>query len=218
MRLHDLRPAPGANTREKRVGRGPGSGHGKTAGKGNKGQKARSGGGKGGGFDLKIELGGQADGAQQTQVIFAEPFVGRTDRADHFQTQIRFAADPIAQLVLDGVIEQAIHGEIAPQRIRLGIPENHLARPAPILVIGLSTKSRDLKLVVSLQDDNDAKFSAHSDGAGKKSLDLFRERGGYNVKIIGLAAQQKVANTAADPKGGKSSLLQAPDHVTCRLL
>lgn len=45
MRLHDLAPAPGAKTTRKRVGRGCGSGLGKTAGKGNKGQKARSGGG-----------------------------------------------------------------------------------------------------------------------------------------------------------------------------
>lgn len=51
MRLEDLRPAAGARRRRKRVGRGPASGHGKTAGKGHKGHKARSGGGKGGGFE-----------------------------------------------------------------------------------------------------------------------------------------------------------------------
>lgn len=51
MRLDELRPAPGATTRRKRVGRGPASGHGKTATKGHKGQKARSGGGKAGGFE-----------------------------------------------------------------------------------------------------------------------------------------------------------------------
>ncbi len=43
MRLHELKPAAGATRRRKRVGRGTGSGHGKTAGKGEKGQKARSG-------------------------------------------------------------------------------------------------------------------------------------------------------------------------------
>lgn len=42
--LHSLRPAAGATKATKRLGRGPGSGHGKTAGKGHKGQKARSGG------------------------------------------------------------------------------------------------------------------------------------------------------------------------------
>jgi large subunit ribosomal protein L15 len=51
MRLEDLRPAPGAVKRRKRVGRGPGSGHGKTSTKGTKGHKARSGGGKAGGFE-----------------------------------------------------------------------------------------------------------------------------------------------------------------------
>ena len=48
MKLSDLRPAPGAVRRRKRVGRGPGSGHGKTSTKGNKGHNARSGGGKAG--------------------------------------------------------------------------------------------------------------------------------------------------------------------------
>ena len=51
MRIGELKPAPGSRKKTKRVGRGPGSGHGKTATKGHKGQKARSGGGKGPGFE-----------------------------------------------------------------------------------------------------------------------------------------------------------------------
>jgi large subunit ribosomal protein L15 len=43
MRLHDLSPADGSKSKKKRVGRGPGSGLGKTAGRGEKGQKSRSG-------------------------------------------------------------------------------------------------------------------------------------------------------------------------------
>jgi large subunit ribosomal protein L15 len=46
MKLHDLRPDPGSRKKRKRVGRGYGSGYGKTAGRGTKGQLARSGGGK----------------------------------------------------------------------------------------------------------------------------------------------------------------------------
>ena len=45
MKLHELRPAPGAKTDRKRVGRGVGSGWGKTAGRGTKGQNSRAGGG-----------------------------------------------------------------------------------------------------------------------------------------------------------------------------
>jgi large subunit ribosomal protein L15 len=51
MNLHTLAPAPGARKKPKRIGRGPGSGHGKTATKGHKGILARSGGGKRPGFE-----------------------------------------------------------------------------------------------------------------------------------------------------------------------
>jgi len=51
MKLHELQPTQGARHERKRLGRGIGSGTGKTAGKGHKGQKARSGGGKRPGFE-----------------------------------------------------------------------------------------------------------------------------------------------------------------------
>jgi large subunit ribosomal protein L15 len=51
MNLHDLRPASGSRRKAKRLGQGHGSGTGKTAGKGNKGQKSRAGGGVRPGFE-----------------------------------------------------------------------------------------------------------------------------------------------------------------------
>lgn len=51
MRLEELAPEPKSRKRRKRVGRGIGSGHGKTSCKGHKGQKARSGGGTKAGFE-----------------------------------------------------------------------------------------------------------------------------------------------------------------------
>ena len=51
MRIEELQPAKGSRKGNKRVGRGVGSGLGKTSGKGHKGQKARSGGAKGAGFE-----------------------------------------------------------------------------------------------------------------------------------------------------------------------
>ena len=44
MRLSELQPSPGSKHKKKRVGRGPGSGWGKTAGRGHKGQNSRAGG------------------------------------------------------------------------------------------------------------------------------------------------------------------------------
>jgi large subunit ribosomal protein L15 len=51
MRIHELCPAPGSKKDRKRVGRGTGSGHGKTSCRGSKGQKARSGGSIAPGFE-----------------------------------------------------------------------------------------------------------------------------------------------------------------------
>lgn len=51
MQIHDLFPAPGSRKSRKRVGRGHGSGHGKTSGRGANGQLSRAGGGKGPGFE-----------------------------------------------------------------------------------------------------------------------------------------------------------------------
>ena len=51
MKLHELTPAPGSKTKRVRVGRGLGSGLGKTSGKGHKGQNARAGGGVRPGFE-----------------------------------------------------------------------------------------------------------------------------------------------------------------------
>jgi len=74
MKLHELSPAPGSTHAGKRKGRGAGSGNGKTAGRGHKGQKARSGGGIRIGFE-----GGQMPLARRLPKrgfnnIFAKPF------------------------------------------------------------------------------------------------------------------------------------------------
>ena len=70
MKLHDLRPSPGSHHPRKRVGRGAGSGHGKTSGRGQKGQNARS-----EGFRLGFE-GGQMPFAQRVPKLpgFKNPF------------------------------------------------------------------------------------------------------------------------------------------------
>jgi len=51
MKINELKPAKGSKRRTKRLGRGLGSGHGRTSTKGHKGQKSRSGGAKGTGFE-----------------------------------------------------------------------------------------------------------------------------------------------------------------------
>src|SRR5262249_50693268 len=89
MRLEDLRPAAGSVKRRKRVGRGPGSGHGKTSTKGQKGQKSRSGGGSAVGFE-----GGQMPVYRRLPKRGFLPYGGKTEYAIvNLKALGRFAAN-----------------------------------------------------------------------------------------------------------------------------
>ena len=89
MRLEDLRPAPGSVKRRKRVGRGIGSGHGKTSTKGQKGQKSRSGGGTPVGFE-----GGQMPLYRRLPKRGFLPYGGKTEyEVVNLKSLGRFAAN-----------------------------------------------------------------------------------------------------------------------------
>jgi large subunit ribosomal protein L15 len=106
MQLHDLKPSPGSHHRPKRVGRGTGSGHGKTSGRGQKGQNARS-----EGFRLGFE-GGQMPFAQRIPKLpgFKNPFkkiysVVNISKLSRFPDGTKVDADTLlhAGLVRDGL-------------------------------------------------------------------------------------------------------------------
>jgi len=111
MRLDELRPAPGAVARRKRVGRGPGSGHGKTSTKGSKGHKARSGGGKTNGFE-----GGQMPLYRRIPKRGFLPHGGRTEYAVvNLKALAAFAAGSVVDpdgLAKAGLIKRAARGRV----------------------------------------------------------------------------------------------------------
>lgn len=96
MRLNDLKPAPGARQVGRRVGRGRGSGAGKTCGRGQKGQKSRSGGGVPAGFE-----GGQMPLQRRL------PKLGFTSRKAPFNDEVKVGS--LARL--DG-------DEVSPERLK----------------------------------------------------------------------------------------------------
>ena len=106
MKLDDLRPAPGAVTRRKRVGRGPGSGHGKTATRGQKGQRSRSGGGARAGFE-----GGQMPLYRRIPKRGFLPYGGKTEYAVvNLEALGAFAAGSVVEpdgLVKAGLIKKS---------------------------------------------------------------------------------------------------------------
>ena len=134
MRLNTLSPAPGSRKNAKRVGRGIGSGVGKTAGRGHKGQKSRSGGSVAAGFE-----GGQMPLQKRL------PKYGFTSRISRTTAQIRVAelnnlsVDVVdlqalkdADLIKDDVqrVRVFLSGEITRAVTLKGIPASKGARAA----------------------------------------------------------------------------------------
>jgi len=106
VKLEELRPAPGATKRRKKIGRGPGSGHGKTSTKGHKGHSARSGGGKAGGFE-----GGQMPLYRRLPKRGFMPYGGKTSYAVvNLESLSGFAANAVVDpngLVEAGLIKSS---------------------------------------------------------------------------------------------------------------
>ena len=102
MKLDELRPAPGATKRRKKIGRGPGSGHGKTSTKGHKGHSARSGGGKAGGFE-----GGQMPLYRRLPKRGFMPYGGKTHYAVvNLESLSGFAANAVVDP--DGLLQAGL--------------------------------------------------------------------------------------------------------------
>ena len=114
MHLHDLSPAPGSRRKPKRLGCGVGSGTGKTAGKGHKGQKARTGGSVRWGFE-----GGQTPLVRRlpkfgfSNVDFANRFeVVNLGQLNKFEGTVDFAALKDAGLVSSGPVKILAKGKL----------------------------------------------------------------------------------------------------------
>ena len=116
--LHDLSPIPGSHRDRKRVGRGPGSGTGKTAGRGEKGQKARSGGSVRPGFE-----GGQM------------PLHRRIPkRGFHNRNRVEYQVVNVGDLAI-------LEGDITPETLREAGLISSLRKPVKVLGNGELEKS-----------------------------------------------------------------------------
>lgn len=120
MKLHELSPAPGSKRARKRLGRGPGSGTGKTAGRGHKGQRSRS------GFSQRFGF----EGGQM-------PLVRRVPKRG-FTNIFRTEYEIVNVSRLDG-----LEGDVTPETLA----EKGLVRPGrPVKVLGNGDISSALKV------------------------------------------------------------------------
>jgi large subunit ribosomal protein L15 len=146
INLSNLKPRPGSNKRRKVIGRGRGSGHGKTSTKGDKGQKARSGGHP----DPRFE-GGQM------------PIIRRLPKRG-FKNPFRIAYTVVNLKSLESLIKSGIDGEVTPQLLK----EKGIVKTVEnIKVLGDGAISKPLTI-------HAAKFSKSAlkkiEGAGGKAI------------------------------------------------
>ena len=119
MQQHDLQPNPGAKTNKRRIGRGNGSGQGTTAGKGTKGQQARS--------------GRNRRGFEGGQLSIAKRMPYKRGFTNHFRVEFEIVnVGRLDELELDGLIDQAALA-------RAGVVDMH--RPLKILGDGEITRA-----------------------------------------------------------------------------
>jgi len=110
MKLHELSPAKGSNKDVKRLGRGRASGHGKTSGKGHKGQWARSGGGVKPGFEggqMKIAMRIPKRGFNNKEFATEYAIVNIRDLEKRFDTGAVIDCDAI---MANGLIKKPLAG------------------------------------------------------------------------------------------------------------
>jgi large subunit ribosomal protein L15 len=180
LTLHELRPAPGSHRERKRIGRGHGSGSGKTSGRGQKGQKSRSGshsmrpGFEGGQMPLYMRL-GKLRGPNHKKSMPMGPFRTRTT--------------PVNVAALDRFDEGV---EVTPELLRSAGIVRTLKHPIKILGKGeLSTK-----LTVT----------AHA--FSKRAVELIEGAGGTAVRVDGApvtgepepAKAKRAPKAAAEPE------------------
>ncbi len=172
LTLHELKPAPGSHRERKRIGRGHGSGSGKTSGRGQKGQKSRSGshsmraGFEGGQMPLYMRL-GKLRGPNHKKSMPMGPFRTRT-------TPVNIAA-------LDRFDEGV---EVTPELLRSAGVVRTLKHPIKILGKGeLSTR-----LTVT----------AHA--FSKRAVEAIEAAGGTAVRVDGAPAAAEPEPAKAKPK------------------
>lgn len=159
MKLHDLKPTEGAAKRRKRVGRGIAAGQGKTAGRGTKGQKARS----GGGVALYFEGG-------QLPLVRKLPFA----RGVGFRNPWRARFTPVNLERLAGFREGT---EVTPEKLA----EAGIIKRADELVVILGRGELKKSLQVKAHRFS-ASARAKIEAAGGAAKELPWRRGGYRTR------------------------------------
>jgi large subunit ribosomal protein L15 len=168
LSLHDLAPAPGSHRERKRVGRGPGSGKGKTSGRGQKGQKSRSG-------SHRMRPG--FEGGQMPLYMRVGKLRGPNNRTSMPMGPFRTHTTPVNV----GALERFDAGtEVTPELLANARLVRGRRTPIKILGDGELTK----------------KLTVHAHGFSKRAIEVIEAAGGSVVRLGPIQEEQQAPKPA----------------------
>jgi large subunit ribosomal protein L15 len=185
LSLHDLAPAPGSHRERKRVGRGPGSGKGKTSGRGQKGQKSRSG-------SHRMRPG--FEGGQMPLYMRLGKLRGPNNRTSMPMGPFRTHTTPVNV----GALERFDAGtEVTPELLANARLVRGRGTPVKILGDGELTK----------------KLTVHAHGFSKRAIEVIEAAGGTVVRLGPVQEEQPAPKPArrASRKPADSASDDAPE-------
>lgn len=165
------------------------------------------------GIDGVVEGSGEADGAEEAEPVFGEAEGRVADGAERVVFEVVAAADEVDEVTGERVEEHAIDGEVAALGVGFRGGEDDVVRAAAVEVGAVGAERGDFEEVAVEVDDDDAEVSADELGAGEELEDLVRGGAGGDVVVVGLAAEEFVADAAAGEVGGVACVGEPPGEV-----
>ena len=180
------------------------------------------------------ELGRETRRAQHAHRVLAVPGLRIADQSQHALADIVDAARVVPHREIGDVVIKRIRREIAPPDVLVDRAIDVVAQNASALVVRArvvelavvfvvnlrrrrrGTECRDLDDLVTVVHVGEAEAPPDQPAVAKQPADVFRQRVSRDVKILGLDAEQQVADAAADEERLVTSVLQAVEHLQCR--
>ena len=170
------------------------------------------------GVDGDAELRGEPHGAQHAHRVLAQARHRRADQLQAPRADVGDAADVVPHFLGRRVEVERVDREVAPRRV-LGLRAVDVVGKQPAVLVGRvvaglrGAKRRDLDRFRPDMDVDEPESAADDEGAAEQRLHLLRARVGGDVEILGLDAEQEVADRAADDERLEAGVVQLARHL-----
>lgn len=169
------------------------------------------------GIELEAEPDGEPDGSEHTEVVFLEPGGGLADGSDDLALEVLESADVVEDLILEGVVEESVDGEIAALGVFCGRAELDGVGVSAVGVGFIAAEGGDFDGTgrFGAQDGDDAEGGPDGQGAAvtEDLADLFGGSAGRDVVIVGAASEELITDAPAGQDGLVAGLGEPADQL-----